>query len=122
MNAEEKDRQDQPPQDPPPQEQSEQTAGEEGGEEDGKTPPLPKPTLSGLAHMLFMQGMIAAGKMISPVTNRYETDLNMAKHQVELLELLHEKTQGNRTKEEDDLFDEILHQLRLAYVDAAKPR
>jgi len=91
-------------------------------EGEGKTPTLPAPTLSTLVHMLFVQGMIAAGKAISPVSNKYETDLNLAKYHVEMLELLQEKTKGNRTDEENEAMDEMLHQLRLAYVDASRPR
>ena len=83
---------------------------------------MPKPTITALIQMLFMQGMISAGKMMNPLTNKYETDLKIAKYQVELIEMLEEKTRGNRTKEEDEAFDEILHQMRLAFIDASRPR
>jgi hypothetical protein len=84
------------------------------------TPPLPKPDLISLGRMLFMQGMISAGKIPSPVTNKYETDPNIAKFQVEMFELLMEKTAGNRTNEEDQAMEEMVHTLRMAYVDVAK--
>jgi hypothetical protein len=85
-------------------------------------PPLPSPDLGALIQMFFMQGLIAAGKIPSPVTRKYETDPNMAKYHVELLELLLEKTQNNRTREEEDLLDEALHNMRLAYLDISKPK
>ena len=43
-------------------------------------------------------------------------DLEMAKHNIDLLELMKEKTQGNRSAEEDQLLDHLLFQLRMSFV------
>ena len=43
-------------------------------------------------------------------------DLVMAKHNIDLLNLLEEKTKGNRTLEEDQLIAHLLYQLRMGYV------
>ena len=40
----------------------------------------------------------------------------MAKHNIDLLELMQEKTKGNRTKDEDQLLEHLLFQLRMSYV------
>lgn len=40
----------------------------------------------------------------------------MAKHNIEILELMEEKTKGNRTPEEDQLLKHLLFQLRMTYV------
>ena len=101
-------------------ENTEQTPEAKPEEQAQATPLLPKPNLSALVHMFFMQGMIAAGKIPSPVTQKYEKDTNMAKYQVELLELIQEKTQNNRTEDEDKLIEEVLHNLRIAYVDISR--
>lgn len=85
-----------------------------------QTQPLPKPDLISLGQVLFMQGMIAAGKIPSPVTNNYEADPNIAKFQVEMLEMLMEKTAGNLTAKEEESLGEMLHSLRMAYLDVAK--
>jgi hypothetical protein len=43
-------------------------------------------------------------------------DLEMARHNIDLLELLQDKTKGNRTPEEDQLLEHLLFQLRMTYV------
>jgi hypothetical protein len=45
-------------------------------------------------------------------------DLMMAKHNIDLLVLLEEKTKGNRTAEEEQLLAHLLYQLRMSYVQA----
>jgi hypothetical protein len=47
-------------------------------------------------------------------------DLEIAKHNIDLLELLHEKTKGNRSSEEDQLLNHLLFQLRMSFVNAEK--
>lgn len=48
--------------------------------------------------------------------NSTPKDLVMAKHNIDLLELLQEKTRGNRSNEEDQLLSHLLFQLRMSYV------
>jgi hypothetical protein len=43
-------------------------------------------------------------------------DLMMAKHNIDLLNLLEEKTKGNRTAEEEQLLAHLLYQLRMSFV------
>jgi hypothetical protein len=40
----------------------------------------------------------------------------MARHNIELLELMQEKTKGNRSADEDQLLTHLLFQLRMAFV------
>jgi hypothetical protein len=47
-------------------------------------------------------------------------DLEMARHNIDLLELMQEKTRGNRTSEEDQLLTHLLFQLRMSYVKAGQ--
>jgi hypothetical protein len=47
-------------------------------------------------------------------------DLEIAKHNIDLLELMHEKTHGNRSAEEDQLLNHLLFQLRMTFVSAEK--
>lgn len=49
-----------------------------------------------------------------------QKDLVFAKQNIELLELMHEKTKGNRTPEEDKLIDQLVFQLRMTYVESEK--
>ncbi len=43
-------------------------------------------------------------------------DLSMAKHNIDLLVLLEEKTKGNRTPDEDQLLAQLLYQVRMIFV------
>jgi hypothetical protein len=47
-------------------------------------------------------------------------DLEIAKHNIDLLELMLEKTHGNRSAEEDQLLNHLLFQLRMTFVSAEK--
>jgi hypothetical protein len=47
-------------------------------------------------------------------------DLEMARHNIDLLELMQEKTRGNRTSEEDQLLTHLLFQLRMSFVKAGQ--
>ena len=43
-------------------------------------------------------------------------DRQMAKHNIDLLELMQEKTRGNRTPDEEQLLGHLLFQLRMTFV------
>lgn len=47
-------------------------------------------------------------------------DLEVAKQNIALLELMKEKTTGNRSADEDRLIDELLFQLRMRFIEASK--
>ncbi|MGO8750307.1 MAG: DUF1844 domain-containing protein [Thermoguttaceae bacterium] len=82
--------------------------------------PLPPPSLELLATSLAMQATAAMGLVPNPLTGRTEADLEQAKHVIDTIALLSDKTEGNRTAEETAVLDELLHQLRLSYVMAAQ--
>jgi hypothetical protein len=47
-------------------------------------------------------------------------DLLFAQQNIELLELMRDKTQGNRTAEEDRLLEQLLFETRMKYVEASQ--
>jgi hypothetical protein len=49
-----------------------------------------------------------------------QSDLLFAKQNIELLELMQEKTKGNRSPQEDHLIEQLVFQLRMAYVETKK--
>lgn len=79
---------------------------------------FPPADLSMLVTMLATQAMISLGALPNPITKQVERDLPQARHFVDLLEMLEEKTKGNRTSEETQLFDGMLHELRMGCVQA----
>lgn len=60
------------------------------------------------------------GLIEDPSTGLIKKNLNHAKQQIDVLEMLYFKTQGNLTPEEKSTYDQILYELKLRYVDAAK--
>jgi hypothetical protein len=82
--------------------------------------PLPPPTLTFLASTLYLQGAISMGLLPNPISDKQELQLDRAKHAIDVLAMLQEKTEGNRTPEETREFEEMLHQLRMAYVELNK--
>ncbi len=85
----------------------------------GQPPPdvaLPPASLTYLATTLYYQAMTALGAMPNPATGKPEQSLPLAKHFIDTLEVLQQKTEGNRTPEESDDLESMLHQLRMGYV------
>jgi hypothetical protein len=77
---------------------------------------LPPPSLAFLITTLGTQAMVALGEVPNPISGKMERLPNQAKHFIDTLAMLEEKTTGNRTAEESALFSSLLHQLRMAYV------
>jgi len=64
----------------------------------------------------FLSVFRAAMQSLSPE----ERDLEFAKHNIDLLELMQEKTRGNRSGDEDQLLEQLLFQVRMSFVSAQK--
>lgn len=82
--------------------------------------PLPPATLAVLLTTLATQSLVALGQIPHPVSGKPEVHLDEAKHFIDTLEMLETKTAGNRTVEETQLLDNLLHELRLGYVEMQK--
>ena len=87
-------------------------------EKAAQSQPLPPASLATLASTIMSQIMAALGQFPNPVSGKPEVDLNVAKHLIDTLDVIYQKTDGNRTAEETALYDNLLHQLRLAFVSA----
>jgi hypothetical protein len=78
--------------------------------------PLPPADLVFLIGTLYIQGAIALGLLPNPMTKKADVQLDQAKHSIDLLAILEQKTEGNRTPEESSELEAILHELRMVYV------
>lgn len=87
--------------------------GDSGGV--GRMPPA---SFEFLIHTLFTQALMAFGRIPNPITNKAVKNVATAKHFIDTLQMLEEKTQGNLTSDERKLLEEIQHQLRSLYVEA----
>jgi hypothetical protein len=88
----------------------------ETGQKPDSEEELPPPSLSFLASTLYLQGAIAMGLLPNPVSDKPGVKLDQARHAIDLLEMLQQKTEGNRTPDESAEIEEMLHQLRMAFV------
>ena len=78
------------------------------------------PDLQGLFVMLATSALMNLGEAADPETGERVLDLGQAKEAIDLLSLLRLKTEGNRTDQESHLLEEILYDLQLRFVRAAK--
>jgi hypothetical protein len=69
---------------------------------------------------LGSSALMNLGELERPGAGGAAKDLGMAKHTIDILAMLQEKTRGNLTAEEDKLLDSLLYDLRLRFVDARK--
>jgi hypothetical protein len=78
--------------------------------------PLPTPDLFFLISTFHLQAALGLGLMPNPVTKKAEVQLDQAKHSIDLLAMLQQKTEGNRTPEESETLEAVLNELRWAFV------
>ncbi len=60
------------------------------------------------------------GKIASPISGKIDRNLDMARHSIDMINMLNSKMAGNLTKEESELLEHVLYELRLNYVDEVK--
>ncbi len=77
-------------------------------------------SLVGLLMMLGSEALIALGEAADPVSGQRHRELPHAAGVIDLLLLLREKTEGNRSPEETQVIDELLYDLQMRYVNASK--
>lgn len=77
---------------------------------------LPEITFPSFIFSLSSTAFVSLGAVPNPETGQMEKNLPLAKQTIDLLGLLREKTRNNLTPEEDNLFDHLLYDLRMAYV------
>jgi hypothetical protein len=77
-------------------------------------------SLAGLFMMLATEAVIALGDAPDPATGQQQPELPQAAGVIDVLALLREKTEGNRSADETKLLDELIYDLQLRYVRATK--
>ena len=81
--------------------------------------PLPPGNFAALVSMLVTQALFALGALEVEGQKR-EPDLELARYNIDMLQTLQEKTKGNLTEEEENVLENTLNQVRMAYVKAAE--
>ena len=84
--------------------------------------PLPEINFSTFVIGLSTQALMHLGEIGNPISGKVETDVPVAKHMIDILGMLKDKTRGNLNASEDRLMEDILFDLRMKYVEAVKKR
>ena len=82
----------------------------------GCSSPLPEVTFSTFIVSLASAALVGLGEVPDPATGQVTRDLLLARHNIDVLEMLRQKTAGGLDPQERDLLEHILCELRLKYV------
>ena len=86
----------------------------------GASPNLPAVDFHTFVLSLGSSALLHLGELEHPDAGGPHKDLPLAKHTIDILAMLEEKTKGNLTTAEDKLISSLLYDLRLRYVEATK--
>ena len=84
-----------------------------------QSPPLPEVTFTSLIFSLSSSALYHFGEIADPQTGQKKKDLSLAKHAIDTIAMLKDKTKGNLTEEEEKFIDSVLTDLRWRYVKEA---
>jgi hypothetical protein len=87
---------------------------------DEPSPALPAVDFHTFVLSLGSSALLHLGELEHPDAGAPQKDLPLAKHTIDILVMLAEKTKGNLTPAEDKLIESLLYDLRLRYVEASK--
>jgi hypothetical protein len=87
----------------------------------GQEPPgepnfLPPLEFSSIVLLLYFPALVKLGLVEDPATGERGENLGLAKRNIDLLDLLKDRTKGNLEPEEQKFLDGVLDQLKLAYL------
>jgi len=83
--------------------------------------PLPAASFELLVTHFALQALISLGAVDNPVTRKRQRDPQQAKHAIDLLAILEEKTKGNLSEDEKRHLESTLYDLRMRYVSTIGP-
>ncbi len=82
----------------------------------GNDIPLPEVTFATFILSLNTSALVHLGEIPEPGQDETKCDLNLARHAIDTIAMLKEKTKGNLSKDEEALIDHILFDLRMKFV------
>ena len=81
---------------------------------------LPEIDFNTFVLSMASSALLHLGQMPHPDTQKAEANLPLAKQTIDILAMLQGKTRGNLSRDEEQLLENLLYDLRLKYVEAAK--
>ena len=77
---------------------------------------MPEVTFSTFILSLASSALVHLGEVPSPDTGATEANLPLAKHSIDVLEMLRAKTENGLEEQEQKLLESILYELRMKFV------
>jgi hypothetical protein len=77
---------------------------------------MPEVAFTAFVMSLNTSALFHLGEISDPVTGEKQQNLILVKHTIDTLQLLEDKTKGNLTDEEQDIFKNVLYDLKMRYV------
>lgn len=66
--------------------------------------------------------MMGMGLAPHPDSGKQQVDLELARQNIDLLEMIHKKTANNLNSEEERLLDRILYEVRTKFLEVSKQK
>jgi len=93
---------------------------QKGPSQESSQMPLPEVNFPSLIFSLSSSALYHLGELPDPETNEKKKDLSLAKHAIDTIAMLKEKTVGNLGADEEKFIVNVLTDLRLRYVKEKK--
>lgn len=77
---------------------------------------LPEVTFSAFIMSLASSALVGLGEVPDPATGASMRDLELARHNIDALDMLAQKTAGNLNGDEERLLSSVICELRLKFV------
>lgn len=77
---------------------------------------MPQVTFSAFIISLASSALVGLGEAPDPATGAPMRDMALARHNIDTLEMLRQKTHGNLNQDEDRLLSSVLCELKLKFV------
>lgn len=77
---------------------------------------FPEVTFSAFIISLASAALVGLGEAPDPATGKISKDMHLARHNIDILDMLRQKTIGGLNQRESALLDNLLCDLRLKYV------
>jgi len=97
-----------------------QEEAEKKTEEKAHRGPLPEGNFAALISMLTTQTFFTLGVLQVKGEEKRKPDLEMARYNIDMLEVLEEKTKGNLTEQEQKVLENTVNEVRMTYVKIAE--
>ena len=97
--------------------EKEQLASEPVDEAETEIPPA---SFLGLLEELSVRALFSLGQLPDPRTGQPQLDLGSAKYTIDLLAVLQDKTRGNLDETDSAYLTDLVHRLRIAYVEISR--